>query len=178
MNNKTLYAIVISILLFSCEEKVRKQVSSETKGQKYTYVEGYKSLLAKEDSLIRNYIQMHDLDMQKTATGLFYQVEPSGMDNKFTTGTFLKLDYKIHRLNGDLVYSSDENDVMEVVLHKDHSIKGLVEGIELMRQGKKARFIIPSHLAYGLSGDMNKIKVSEVLVYDIELKTINNQKIN
>ena len=178
MNNKVLYSIVFAILLFSCEEKVRKQISSDANTTQYSSnVEVFKNLLEEEDSLIRNYIQEHNLEMKKTATGLFYHVEPSGMNNKFPIGTFMELDYEIHRLNGDLIYSSAQDDQMKVALHKDHSIKGLVEGIELMKLGKKACFIIPSHLAYGLSGDMQKIKVSEVLIYNIEIKTINNQKI-
>ena len=45
----------------------------------------------------------------------------------------------------------------------------LEEGILLLKEGDRAKFIIPSHLAFGLLGDMKKIPAKAVLVYDIEL---------
>jgi FKBP-type peptidyl-prolyl cis-trans isomerase len=39
----------------------------------------------------------------------------------------------------------------------------------LMKEGEKAIFIIPSHLAFGLLGDENKIPKRATLVYDVEL---------
>ena len=57
-------------------------------------------------------------------------------------------------------------------------ISGLEEGILLLRQGDRAKFIIPSHLAYGLIGDQNNVGSKTTLVYDIDLvkihKNINN----
>ena len=38
-----------------------------------------------------------------------------------------------------------------------------------MKVGDKAKFIIPSHLAFGLLGDENKIPKRATLVYDVEL---------
>jgi FKBP-type peptidyl-prolyl cis-trans isomerase len=39
----------------------------------------------------------------------------------------------------------------------------------LMRTGSRAKLIVPSHLAFGLLGDLKKIPEQAVLVYDIEL---------
>lgn len=178
MNRGILCIVITCLFLFSCEEKVRTKVLDKVEEQNYTYIDKHKMLLVYEDSLISDYIQQNALEMKKTPTGLFYHVEASGMNNKFPIGTLIELDYKIRRLDGELIYSSEKTGLMQIVMNKDHTIKGLKEGIGLMKEGKKARFIIPSHLAYGISGDMNRIKVNEVLVYDIELKTINNQKIN
>jgi FKBP-type peptidyl-prolyl cis-trans isomerase len=38
-----------------------------------------------------------------------------------------------------------------------------------LAQGGKAKFILPSHLAYGLTGDQDKIPPQSPVVYDIEL---------
>jgi len=37
-----------------------------------------------------------------------------------------------------------------------------------MRVGDRAKFIIPSHLAFGLIGDQKKIRHKATLVYDLE----------
>ena len=49
---------------------------------------------------------------------------------------------------------------------------GLEEGILLMKTGGKAKFILPPHLAYGLPGDGKKIPARAILVYDVELLSI------
>jgi len=38
-----------------------------------------------------------------------------------------------------------------------------------MRQGDRAKLIVPSHLAFGLLGDLKKIPAGATLVYDIEI---------
>ena len=38
-----------------------------------------------------------------------------------------------------------------------------------MKEGDKAKLILPSHLAYGLIGDQNKIPQKATIIYDIEL---------
>ena len=38
-----------------------------------------------------------------------------------------------------------------------------------MKEGDKARFVIPSHLAYGMQGDGNKIPGNSPLYYDVTL---------
>jgi FKBP-type peptidyl-prolyl cis-trans isomerase FkpA len=51
----------------------------------------------------------------------------------------------------------------------DNVESGLHEGILYMNEGSKALLVIPSHLAHGLVGDMNKIPPKSTIVYDIEL---------
>jgi FKBP-type peptidyl-prolyl cis-trans isomerase FkpA len=50
---------------------------------------------------------------------------------------------------------------------------GLEEGILLMHKGGKAKFILPSHLAFGLIGDQNKIPGKSTLIYDVNLIDLN-----
>jgi FKBP-type peptidyl-prolyl cis-trans isomerase len=49
---------------------------------------------------------------------------------------------------------------------------GLEDGILLMHEGGRAKFIIPSHLAFGLTGNGNKIPPKSTLIYDIKLLKI------
>ena len=58
---------------------------------------------------------------------------------------------------------------MVFTVGKGEVISGLEEGILLLHIGDKAKFIIPSHLAYGLLGDDNEIPTKATLIYDIEV---------
>jgi FKBP-type peptidyl-prolyl cis-trans isomerase len=52
-------------------------------------------------------------------------------------------------------------------------IKGWTEGLQLMTVGSKFRFYIPSALAYGSAGNAPNIGPNAVLIFDVELVSIN-----
>ncbi|HIN39955.1 MAG TPA: FKBP-type peptidyl-prolyl cis-trans isomerase, partial [Flavobacteriales bacterium] len=66
-------------------------------------------------------------------------------------------------------YSSDIDGTKGFVAGKGEVEDGLDEGVFYMQTGDKAKFILPSHLAYGLMGDGDKVPSHSVLVYDVEL---------
>ena len=98
-----------------------------------------------------------------------------GKGKKAETGDIVKINYKTSLLNGVNIYSSDESGAKEFEVGKAHVESGLEEGILLLKVGDKAKFIIPSHLGFGLLGDENKIPSKAALVYDIELISIEKQ---
>jgi hypothetical protein len=54
-------------------------------------------------------------------------------------------------------------------------IKGWTDGMTLLNKGAKAKFYIPSSLAYGAQGAGADIGPNEILVFDIEVLDIMNQ---
>jgi FKBP-type peptidyl-prolyl cis-trans isomerase len=50
---------------------------------------------------------------------------------------------------------------------------GLHELVKLMHEGEKARAIIPSYLAYGITGDGEMVPFAAFLLCEIELVKIN-----
>ena len=54
----------------------------------------------------------------------------------------------------------------------DRVIKGWTEGVQLMKVGGRARFVLPPHLAYGPRGAPPRIGPNATLVFVIELVKI------
>jgi FKBP-type peptidyl-prolyl cis-trans isomerase len=80
-----------------------------------------------------------------------------------------KLKFSVSLLDGTLCYSSDSSGLESFIIDHDQVESGLHEGIKLLHEGDKAKFILPSHLAHGLIGDKDKIPRRSPIVYDIEL---------
>jgi FKBP-type peptidyl-prolyl cis-trans isomerase len=95
------------------------------------------------------------------------------------TGVQAKLDdyasivYKVELLDGTLCYEAKKDKPGVFKIGQDAVETGIHEVVLLMRVGDKARVVLPSHLAFGLTGDSSKVPKSSPLVYDIELIALN-----
>jgi FKBP-type peptidyl-prolyl cis-trans isomerase len=87
------------------------------------------------------------------------------------SGNVALLNYRGTFLNGrcfDFFYESQPFEWM--VGQEDQLIRGLEIGVRRMHEGEKAKFIIPSHLAYGSNGSANGIVPPfTTVIYEVEL---------
>ena len=107
--------------------------------------------------------------MTETATGLRYQFIEKGNGAKAETEKVAVLEYEVKLFSGELIYSSKQNGLKEFRIGSGGVESGLEEGILLLKIGDKVRFIIPSYLAHGLSGDQDKIPSKATLIYTVKL---------
>ena len=155
-------------MIVSCNQntkkaEVEKPVSNET------LIGINKAMVTEEQDQITDYIQRYGYKMEATETGLHYMTVVEGRGNAPALLSKVTLKYKVNFLNGDYCYSSDSSGVLQFIMGKSDEPSGLQEGLMKMRSGGKFIFIIPSYLAFGLTGDGNKIGANKSLVYHVEL---------
>jgi peptidyl-prolyl cis-trans isomerase A (cyclophilin A) len=107
---------------------------------------------------------------EKTASGLRYKIEQKGDGVKAEKGKTVSVHYKGMLPDGSVFDSSyTRNQPIDFKLGKGQVIQGWEEGIELLSVGDQARFVIPSHLAYGDRGAGGVIPPNATLIFDLEL---------
>ena len=104
-----------------------------------------------------------------TASGLQYLVLTEGTGKSPGPKDTVVVNYRGTLLNGVEFDSSYLAGREPAEFPLNRVIKGWTEGLQLMREGGKTRFFIPSHLAYGKRGAGIDIGADETLIFEVEL---------
>ncbi len=110
---------------------------------------------------------------EKTESGLHYQIIQKGSGVKPEKGQTVAVHYKGMFADGGVFDSSyKRGNPIEFPVGMGRVIAGWDEGIMLLDTGDKARFVIPSDLAYGSAGAGGVIPPNATLVFDVELMEV------
>lgn len=106
-----------------------------------------------------------------TSTGLQYKVHTEGSGKKPKATDVVKVHYRGTLLDGTEFDSSyARREPIEFGLNQ--VIRGWTEGVQLMSEGSKYEFFIPSELAYGSRGAGRDIGPDETLIFEVELLAV------
>ena len=148
--------------------------------EKWNAVEAFRTFegsrekrLADEKRRAEEELDKHSAGFEKTASGLRYQIIQKGNGTKATKGKKVSVHYSGALTNGMVFDSSyKRKQPIDFVLGIGQVISGWDEGIQLLQVGDKARFVIPSDLAYGSRGAGGVIPPNATLVFDVELMDV------
>lgn len=159
--------IFLSLTLVSsaCENDPVHQPRTYTQEE---LLEANRKMMTNESERIDSFIAKNGWEMEKTSTGLRYNIYHNGHGATPTTTMIATIAYTAYLLDSTKVGSASISEPKQFRIGHDDVISGLHEGITLLSVGDSARFVIPSHLAYGLTGDPN-IPPNAALLYDITL---------
>ena len=109
----------------------------------------------------------------ETTSGLRYKVLQQGDGKQATKGAKVSVHYKGQLLDGTVFDSSyKRKQPIDFNVGVGQVISGWDEGIQLLKVGDKARFVIPSNLAYGPAGAGGVIPPNATLIFDVELMAV------
>lgn len=125
-----------------------------------------------EQRKLRRYLDTNRTKYSVLNNGMYYIPIKEGKGNCACSGDLLRINYKGYFLNGKQFESTyDRGQPLEFTFgEQGQVIKGLEKAISLMNEGEKAKFIIPSQLAYGGDGSSTGIiPPYTTVIYEIEL---------
>ncbi len=174
---------LISVLFYSCNNSDSDGyiVTEDTVGIKSKEfnqsMENVNIILTDvEDEEIDLYTQRHNLNMNKTGTGLRYLIYKNGTGECGKEGEIISLKFTLNLINGIDVYDSETEGLKKFLIGKGGVESGLEEIALIVKKGDKAKVIIPSYLGYGLLGDEKKIPKRATLIYDVEVLDISEKQ--
>ncbi|MBI3512039.1 MAG: FKBP-type peptidyl-prolyl cis-trans isomerase [Bacteroidetes bacterium] len=168
---------LLIFLIVSCGEQGKPKKQPISKQQMHTLSLQMNTWDEKrQNDEINQYIKNHNWQMQETPTGLRYMFLKKGNGEQAKSGMFAKVYFKIYLLDGTVCYETKKDSAKEFLIGEDYVEYGIHEGIQLMHVGDQARFILPSHLAQGLTGDEKKIPPLSSVVYEVELISLRKKE--
>jgi FKBP-type peptidyl-prolyl cis-trans isomerase len=103
-----------------------------------------------------------------TPSGLQYKIIQAGTGQQPAATDSVTVNYR-----GELINGSEFDSGEGISFPLKGVIAGWTEGLQLMKEGGKFRFFIPTALAYGESGAGRVIPPNAALVFDVELVKVN-----
>jgi FKBP-type peptidyl-prolyl cis-trans isomerase len=136
--------------------------------------------IKKDDKAITDYLKKNNIQATKAPAGTYVEIITPGAGNAFDSTTVVKVNYTGKLLDGGKVFDSNVdpqfshqkpfNVNLGIPSGQPGSvIKGWIDGFSLLKKGAKARFYIPSSLAYGAQGAGADIKANSNLLFDVEV---------
>lgn len=154
---KYILSAFVFILFISCSLDKKKETEVKTD---YT---------AENEQEITAYIEDHNLDAIKSTTGMYYVIDEPGTGEQPTATSTVTVAYKGYYSNGSVF---DESDAEGISFNLSQVIAGWTEGIAYFKEGGNGMLLIPSHLGYGSFDYQNLIPGGSVLIFDIELISV------
>lgn len=135
----------------------------------------------RDRNVIVNYAIDSLLDVRSTPSGLFYQVLREGEGDPLQWGDRIRVHYRGYFLESGRVFDSSYRRGKPMEFYIGNMIDGWNEGMQLLRPGAQALFLVPSGLAYGEAGvkkDDGEVLVppNAVLAFEVEVVEVTERR--
>ncbi len=112
---------------------------------------------------------------QRTKSGLVYTRIAAGSGRSPLSGESVEAQLRL-KLDDQTTVDDPRLTGHPVTVTIGHNLPCLTEGLQLMRQGERARLVCPPELAYGDAGQMPNIPGGAAVSFDVELVAVHSSR--
>ncbi|MBL7137201.1 MAG: FKBP-type peptidyl-prolyl cis-trans isomerase [Bacteroidales bacterium] len=132
--------------------------------------ESMEALQSKEKELLNQYMEANGITTEPLESGLYFIESVTGSGRKIDSGYMVTFHFNLSLTDGSQVFSSlERGETMQLTYGKPFDTPGFDQGIGMMKKGGKAKFIVPSEIAFGAAGRGAIIPPYSTLIYDVEV---------
>jgi gliding motility-associated peptidyl-prolyl isomerase len=172
---KITFLFLFFVIAACTQQQARMPISRSSGTFMKESVARNKLLIAGEERKIDSIINSNPKDnyiASKKGYWYCYNVKNENDTLRPKKGDIAYFDYEITDFNGSVIYSEVELRPQIYRVDKQNIIKGLRDGIKLMRKNEKVTFLFPSHIAYGYHGDNKRIPSNLPIICTVTLNDI------
>lgn len=168
-----LLSILIVVLFFAaCQKRNQNNPSQDYDEMREQLIEMNRQKAAGESERIKAFVKSKEWPTIESGTGLHYYIYEHGLGDSAKTDDIAVIQYRVELLDGTLCYELTGDEVERFRIGQADVESGLHEAMLYMREGDKVHLVLPSHLAFGVTGDQSKIPQNASLVYDLTLMNL------
>lgn len=171
LNEHDLFKIKISVIDVQSEQEFEQE--------KQAFLNWIEDFGDYERVILKQFISQKKIDAKPAASGLIFLPLERTNGPKVELGDTITINYEGRFINGKYFDSTvRRKQPFQFVFGTEWQvIKGLEEGLALMREGEKALFILPSDLAFGSEGSSTGIiPPFTSLIYEVEVLKVSKGK--
>jgi FKBP-type peptidyl-prolyl cis-trans isomerase FkpA len=164
--------IIVPLLLLGCDGPTpppAKVGTAEVDQRDQQMMTTNRVIAEREERDIEDWVKRQGVDMDRTGTGVRIKLVRDSSGLAVKPQQMVAVNFSVSLLNGTVCYASDPGTPFVFRVEEDDVASGLHEGIQHLSPGDSAVIVIPSHRAFGLIGDQDKIPGRSTVVYRIGL---------
>ena len=132
-----------------------------------------------EKEQLKRYLEDNMITAKPNSMGLYIVETLQGSGIKIDTGCQVKMNYSVSLVDGTKLFSTyDRPEPVKFEFGKSIDTPGFQYGVSTLRKGSKARFIVPSSLAFGRKGTGTLVGPYQSLIYDVEILDVKTKAEN
>lgn len=166
---KTLTLSTAGFVLMSCSEQ-SSETEANTEDTMAQMTEKSEQVMSEASSFLEENKSKPGIEV--TESGLQYKVLLEGTGKRPMATDRVTVHYE-GTLTDGTVFDSSYQRGQPIDFGLNQVIRGWTEGVQLMQEGAKYKFFIPSELAYGPRGAGGVIGPNEDLIFTVELIRVN-----
>lgn len=115
------------------------------------------------------WVERQGTSMTVSGTGIRYKLVRNLPGDTARPDQFATVNYEVFLLDGTRCYASTPGRPESFKVEHDNVESGLHEAVQHLSPGDSAVIVIPSHRAFGLIGDQDKIPMRSTVIYHLGL---------
>ncbi|MDR0603689.1 MAG: FKBP-type peptidyl-prolyl cis-trans isomerase [Bacteroidales bacterium] len=165
----SIISILLMLFCFSCQISEPEPEPIPPQNHEKEKIAVNQEIIRRENADVELIAKRYNWKLTQTATGLYYQILNPTNGKQPQPKDIVKIKGSIMLPDGKEIYNSNVDGLKEIIINQSGEPIGLHELLTVMHAGEKANAIIPSYLAYGISGDGMKIPAASSLICKVEL---------
>lgn len=131
----------------------------------------------KQEQALNKYLKENNITEKPLASGLYYKTLQKGYGRKPKAGEMCQVYLHVEAVGVDYVlFDNYKDDPIFIEYGKPFDTEGLMEGLGMMKEGEKARLIVPSKIGVGADGNNGAVPAFSTIIYEVKLDKLKTKE--